>query len=151
MKEDISSWIVGLMRTQSDALGFIPSTSVHDKYVCAENFIIQHDEHGAKVGYILHGPIRYGKNVVISQAVIDMEKRRRHYGFLAVDELVTRCKSRNASSISLRCAADLEAVQFWQAVGFQLNDIVPGGERRGRMICRFFLPLALPLFLGEAR
>lgn len=145
MKE-ITSWIVGLMKTDYPALGFIPETAVLYQYVNKNRYIVQYDEHGRSVGYLLHGAIHYGHPLVISQAMIDYDKRMRGYGCLVVSELTHRAEVGGASCIKLRVAADLPAVHFWQKLGFQIVNIVPGGEKRGRVIIEFFYPLALPLF-----
>jgi hypothetical protein len=144
--DQTSSWIIGLMKTDYAALGFIPEPTIKTQYVANERYIIQLDERGRRVGYLLHGAIRYGKPVVISQAIIDYDKRRSRYGKMTVDRLVRRAEIRYASCIQLRCASDLEAIYFWQSVGFQIVNIVPGGEKRHRHIVKFVRPLTLPLF-----
>jgi GNAT superfamily N-acetyltransferase len=139
-------WIAGLMAENSDALGFIPITTLQDQYIAQQRYVLQLDECGNKVGYLLHGAIYYGQSVVISQHCIQYEKRLRGYGEMAFAVLLDRARKSGASSIKLRCADDLPAVQFWQNLGFQIRRVVPGGERRRRMIIEMFYPLALPLF-----
>ena len=133
------------MRTDTNALGFIPSTTIEQRYVASNQYILQYDARGRRVGYILHGPINYGAAVVVSQAMIDYDHRLRGYGALAVAELVRRAEIKSASSIKLRCAADLPAVQFWQSCGFEVLGVTPGGKSRNRMIITFTRRLTLPL------
>lgn len=143
----ITSWIAGLMRTDYPALGFIPETTVERRYIAKNRYILQTDERGRRVGYLLHGAIHYGKAVVVSQAMIDYDKRLRGYGKLTVAELVRRAEIGGASSIKLRCAADLPAVRFWQSLGFEVVGVEPGGEKRNRVIVKFIRLLPLPLFV----
>lgn len=147
MHQDVSSWIVGLMKTESEAIGFIPSTSVRCQYISKGRYILQRDEYGRRVGYILHGAIKYGRTVVISQAVIDYDKRLKGYGEKAANELICKAQSIGASSITLRCASDLPAICFWQSLGFQVIDVFPGGKSRNRMIVKFVRLLPLPLLI----
>ncbi|GIW60753.1 MAG: hypothetical protein KatS3mg087_1819 [Patescibacteria group bacterium] len=143
---DITSWIAGLMAENTNELGFIPDTTIKNRYIAQNNYVLQEDERGKPVGYILHGPIKYGKPVVISQACIQYEKRLRGYGEKAFLELLNRARIVGASSIRLRCADDLPAVQFWQSLGFEIVDVEPGGKSRGRMIFKMVFRLDLPLF-----
>ena len=145
-----SSWICGLMAHNTDALGFIPATTVENRYVRMNRYVIQTDERGKAVGYLLHGAIRAGEPCVISQHCIEYDKRLHGYGELAFAELLRRCRMGGASSIHLRVGQDLPAVLFWQSCGFTVKRIVPGGERRGRLIVEMALPLNLPLFSEAA-
>lgn len=142
---NISSWISGLMRTDYPALGFIPDTTIEQRYIAKNRYILQLDERGQKVGYLLHGAIHCGYPVVISQAMIDYDRRLLGYGEAAVNELVRRAEISGASAIKLRCAADLSAVHFWQSCGFSIVGIEPGGESRKRQIIQFIRLFRLPL------
>jgi GNAT superfamily N-acetyltransferase len=142
---DITSFICGLMKQNTDALGFIRNTTIEQRYVARERYILQRDERGRPVGYLLHGPVRQGQPCFVSQHCIELDKRLRGYGAQAVQVLIDRCQQIGASSIYVRCGEDLPALQFWQTLGFQVLEIVPGGERRQRMIVRMALPLELPL------
>jgi GNAT superfamily N-acetyltransferase len=142
---ETTDFICGLMKQNTDALGFIPNTTIRDRFVAREWYILQRDECGKPVGYLLHGSVRYGQPCYVSQHCIELDKRLRGYGAQAVQVLIDRCQRVGASSIYLRCGEDLPALQFWQALGFQVLEIIPGGERRQRMIVRMALPLELPL------
>lgn len=145
-KTDTVSWIAGLMRTDYPALSFIPDTTIRDRYVAKQRYILQLNEKGQRVGYLLHGAIQWGKPTVISQAMIDFDARLRGYGEKAVIELVRRAEIGGSPAIHLRCAADLEAVRFWQSLSFEIVRIEPGGKARNRTIFVFVRRLYLPLF-----
>lgn len=147
MNSDNANWICGLMAENYEALGFIPSPSVKHRYVGKNQYILQTDERGRRIGYLLHGPIKYGQAVTITQHCIQYEKRLAGYGRLTFLELKRRCEIIGCSSIRLRVAEDLQSVNFWKSVGFVPVDISPGGRSRNRMIISMIYYLELPLFL----
>lgn len=147
---NIANWIAGLMSENTDALGFIPLPTLQYGFVAKHRYILQADERGNSVGYLLHGPVHFGCPVYINQHCIQYEKRLRGYGERAFQELLNRAQQRQASVIRLRCADDLSALQFWQQMGFTILRVVPGGKRRNRMIVEMFFPLNLPLIGGGA-
>jgi L-amino acid N-acyltransferase YncA len=145
MDRDVATWIDGLRRENSEALGFLPLVSLEQQYVANGRYVLQHDERGRRVGYLLHGAPQYGRALNISQHCIQYERRQKGYGEQALKELLDRAERAGVSAISVRCATDLESLHFWQAEGFVLRDVVPGGERRQRQIARLWLPLTTPL------
>lgn len=138
---DDLAFIVGLMRKNTDALGFIPITSIKTNYIDKGRYVLQTDRRGRKVGYLLHGTIKAGKPVVITQHVIEYDKRLQGFGWDAFRQFVKRCATFQASLISLKCGSDLPAVQFWQSCGFMTTNIILGGIRRKRIIFEMQLPL----------
>ena len=141
---DDAAFIIGLMKTETDALGFIPSTAIRLRWILKGRYIIQSDRRGRRRGYLLHGPTKYGKPLYVNQVCIEYDHRLRGYALLAVRELLTRAHDASCSAINLRCAADLSANWFWLAVGFQLISTDRGGSRRRRRIFNYRLNLQLP-------
>ena len=142
----VASWIAGLMRENYEAVGFIPEPAIQSQYVANERYVLAMDERSRRVGYILHGKPQYGRSLNIAQHCIQDELRRNGNGERALRHLVERARSVDVSVITVRCATDLESLGFWTAQGFELRDIVPGGQRRGRSIARLWLPISAPLF-----
>lgn len=134
MVNNPARWIAGLMRQNYEAVGFIPDTTVQERYIKHGRYVLQSDNRGRAVGYLLHGPIHYGQPCAISQHCIEYDKRLLGFGQMAVRTLVERARNGGASVIRLRVAQDLAAVQFWQSCGFSAVRIVPGGKKRERMI-----------------
>lgn len=137
------------MRENYDAVGFIPEPTVALQYVAQGRYVLQADEAGRRVGYLLHGAPQTGRALHISQHCIDYDRRRNGYGQAALRELIDRAERAGASAITARVATDLEALAFWQSQGFRVRDVVPGGQKRQREIARIWLPLALPLLDHE--
>ena len=141
-----ASWICGLMRENSESVGFIPEPTIQGQYLGKNRVIFQMDSRGRQVGYLLHGAIYPARPVHITQTAIIHEKRLLSFGTQAIAELARRAITVNASSIRLRCAEDLEALFFWQKNGFQIERIDAPNNRRNRRIYVMSRPLALPLF-----
>ncbi len=142
---DPTSWITGLMRENCESVGFLTYESVRDQYVANGRYVLQADEAGRTVGYLLHGAPRVGRSLNVAQHCIEYDRRRHGYGEQALKALIERAERAGASAIRARVATELDALHFWRAQGFQVRDIVPGGARRGRSIARLWLPLHVPL------
>jgi len=139
-------WIIGLMRENYEAVGFIPASTVEQRYIAQGRAIIQADERGRKVGYLLHGALRYAAPLSVAQHCIQTDSRLRGYGETAVRTLIERAEQAGVSAITVRCADDLPSVDFWRGQGFQTRCIIPGGTSRQRSIVCMVLPLAVPLW-----
>lgn len=149
---DDAEFIIGLMKSNTAALGFIPSTAIRDRWIKKGRYVIQRDTRGRARGYILHGPPTPGRPLYINQACIDLDHRLHGFGILAVRQIVTRAIAAGVPLIKLRCAFDLPANHFWHACGFYATKVEPGGKRRNREIVSYQLELAdRPLILPAER
>jgi len=147
---DTANWIGGLMaemtnQVQPGCFSLIPPTTIRDRYIRLHRYVLQRDERGRAIGYILHGAVNYGQPLIITQHAISYDKWLRGYGQVAFNIVLERAKQASCSSIQLRCAEDLPAVQFWQSLGFEIFSCVPGGKKRNRVIVKMVYPLSLPL------
>lgn len=138
---DDAAFIIGLMKTETDALGFIPSTAIRERWIKLGRFIIATDRQGHRVGYLLHGPLKPGKPCHVNQVVLEYDRRRRRHATAAVDQLLGRANKANCSQILLRCAADLDACEFWRSLNFDTVSLSRGGFRRRRTVYSFSLPI----------
>lgn len=134
-------FICGLMRKNTDSVGFITRPTVEQRFVPRGHYVIQRDRFRRPIGYLIHGPVHPDGHLQIHQACIELDRRSRHFGQVAVETLIERAVRRGARTITLRCARDLEAVNFWLALGFVPYAIERGGARRRRQIIRFALDL----------
>ena len=145
MGEDDTTYITGLMRENYEAVGFIPEPTVRDQYVRNGRALLQRDEAGRRVGYVLHGAITPGTDLHVTQHCIDLDKRLRGYGEGAVAELLERAMVRGVRAVRLRCAEDLPSVNFWKAMGFRVVHVTDPGNTRRRMIFEMRRDLWIPL------
>ena len=146
MTNNPTSWITGLMRENYETVGFLPETTVHTRYVQCGRYVLQKNEHGRRVGYLLYGPVSSQGVVCVTQHVIQEEKRGHGYGELAWHELLRRCLLHGADTIRLHCATSFPSLMFWQQMGFTIYANVPGGTHRGRTIACMAFDCGLPLF-----
>lgn len=138
---DDYGWIIGLMRVNSEALGFIPDQRIFDWYIPNECYVMQHDERGRKVGYLLHGLPQSGRILTIQQHCIELDKRMRGYGETAFDTVLERARQAQCRAITLRCAEELPSNEFWKALGFKLTNVDHHPNRRKRAINVYTLDL----------
>lgn len=141
---DDAAFIVGLMRTERDALGFIPDTAVRERWVRLARYVLQRDRWRRRCGYLLHGPGKRARPFHINQACIQHDHRLRGHGATAVREVIRRAEEAGATEVRLNCAADLAANAFWQALGFELVAARPGGSKRQRWVFTYVLRLPAP-------
>ena len=136
-----ASYIIGLMKTETDALGFIPAPAIHSRWIPKGRYIIQRDRRGRRRGYLLHGPATPGRELFVNQVCIEYDHRLKGHAFFAVRELFNRAHDAGCTAINLRCATDLSANWFWLSIGFTLIELIPGGNRRRRQISVYRMDL----------
>lgn len=147
---DDLTYIVAEMKRNTDALGFIPLPDLKRRFIQRELYQIIRDGRGRRRGYLIHGPARPGRPLFIHQTLVEQPHRRRLHGARAVQEIRALALRHGATEIRLRCAMDLEANAFWQAIGFRLVALQTGGRRRRRIIARYLLPIQPPETLPAA-
>lgn len=133
--------IIALMRENTDALGFIPSTAIAARWIRQGRYLIQRDRHNKRCGYLLHGPIHADGTMHINQVCLALDRRRRRYATALLDQLKARARAAGATTLLLRCAADLEAIHFWRASLAEPGPLLAGGIRRSRLIQPFRIPI----------
>ena len=146
MRGDPVAYIVGLMRENYEAVGFLPEPTIRARYVQREHYILQYDERGRVVGYLLHGPLIPGHVAVVTQHVIALDQRLHGYGAHAVQTLLARCRQVGVDTVRLHCAEDLPSCHFWQHQGFRIYRHLSGGTARQRSILALAYAFPLPLF-----
>lgn len=121
-----------LHRRNSDHLGFIPRSRL-DEYEANDQILIQKDG-SEPCGYLIFG--KEWPFLNIYQACIEYDVRRRHHGMEIVDRLEKYAKQ-NHSGIYLRCREGMSANDFWEACGYEIASVEPGGIKRGKQILRW--------------
>lgn len=144
------SWIAGLMRENYEAVGFLPFSTLERQYIANERYILQTEEHGRNVGYLLHGALHPGGILTVAQHCIQYDSRLRGYGEVAFQTLIDRAKHANCRAIKVRCAAELPSNEFWCAMGLQVVNVKHPINRRNRAINVMMLDL-WPTLWGATR
>lgn len=135
------SWIAGLMRHNYEAVGFLPESAIEQQYVANGRYVLQADERGRNVGYLLHGKPTPGAILTVAQHCIETDKRLRGYGQEAFKTLLDRAKIANCRAIKVRCAVDLPSNAFWREMGLEIVSVQSGGKHRQRDINVMLLDL----------
>jgi N-acetylglutamate synthase-like GNAT family acetyltransferase len=135
-------YIDGLRRKESESLSFLP-LSAYEREIEGGKVTVA-EENGDLVGFLY---ATHNKGVArVYQVAIQEDARRMERASL----LVESAQEDTDWLISLRCASDLDAVDFWGALGFELTD-KEGAKppqwksrestrftnRRGRVMLRF--------------
>jgi ribosomal protein S18 acetylase RimI-like enzyme len=126
------SYLDKLMRANADDLAFYPLTTLAE--ALADGHVIACEDNGEPAGYLWFGAAVGGKDLIIFQACVDYDSRRRHLGFGMVAELVAIATAAGCTGIRLKCASSADSNEFWQAAGFHCTRVTPGGIKRGRDI-----------------
>jgi len=132
-----ADFICGLMKHNTNALGFIPRPTIEERFIPRGNYVIQHNLFRKRIGYLLNGPLHKDGTLHVHQACIDLDRRLRGFGAIAWNQLLQRAIRQNARRVLLRCAEDLEAIHFWTQLGFHETHRSTGGQRRHRTIVHF--------------
>lgn len=118
-------FILGLMRQNTDAVGFIPRTGVQDYLQNRSHILIPHK------GYLLYGNPHPYRVLTVAQACVEYDLRERGYGRQMVEQMISHAEQHYVSAIILRCASNLDANLFWGGMGFEhIRTLHPDNRRR---------------------
>lgn len=131
--ESEAEYIRRILRAHPRELGFIPIDPDHPP----ENIRWIHERGGEIVGFMIHGPPRTGGYTRIYELVVEAPWRRIKHGTDTFEQLRDLAKAHQTPWITLRCADDLEANQFWRYVGAQPLARRPGGRTTGRTLIEY--------------
>jgi hypothetical protein len=123
------SFLDALQRQALDEVAFYPRSALERGLERGE--IVTSFENGEPCGYLWHGPARGGRDLVIYQAVVHYDLRRRHHGLAMLARVAALALSAGSQGVRCRCRSSIPANDFWQAAGFRCIRTMPGGKRRG--------------------
>lgn len=127
---NLIDYIDGLQRKNAEALSFYPRQVFEREQAKGRLFLGMLN--GEPCGYLYVGA--QGRDVKCHQVCIQYDARRRLYGAAIVAVMEQYASESHAASITLRCGFDLEANDFWKAMGYQCLAQHIGGVRRMRTI-----------------
>ena len=143
----LGMYVDRLQRLNADDLAFYPRATL-DAAIESGHVLFAY-ENGSPAGYLWFGAVHSGRDIVIYQACIDYEARRRHLGESIVRELIAIARVACASGIRLKCASSADSNAFWSAIGFYCTRVTAGGVKRGRDINHYRTDTMSPLFVVE--
>jgi ribosomal protein S18 acetylase RimI-like enzyme len=126
------TYIDHLQKQNLNDLAFYPISTL-ERAVEERRILTCHDNEEC-AGYLWHGSVRAGYDVVIYQACVDYDSRRRNLGWEMVGNLIDLCRAGGGSGVRLRCASSSDSNEFWEGIGFYCTKVSQGGIKRGREI-----------------
>lgn len=138
-----------LMRDNCEAVGFLPESAL--VRAAHESRLWHQVDEGEWVGYLVSGPLVYGRPAHVWQECIDKSARRYGSGQRLLTAFEAACLSAGCTSIRLRCAENLDSNLFWQAVGFERFRVDTSWNRRGRAINEYVKHLEHVSLFAAAR
>ena len=145
--KNLMTYIDHLQKQNADDLAFYPLPALEAELEANRILICWDNEEPA--GYLWHGPIRSGRDIVIYQACVDYDSRKRHLGWGMVRELIQGGIAMGSNGIRLRCASSSESNEFWRLIGFYCTKVSEGGLKRKRNINHWRTDIQLTLFKIE--
>jgi hypothetical protein len=135
-------YAIHLGNKHKEELGFIPDSRIHEYE--RQNQILYEQEFGEMCGFLIHGKLKPVTKIV--QICVQHDARRWYHATNLFAQLLARAWSRNSHTIKWRCAAELDANQFWTAIGARLVEIDCSPNTRGRSINVWDFAVPNPFF-----
>ena len=123
-------WVAQEARAGTNSIGFLPKEEYRRAWIQRDLFI--HFSDGRPRGFLLAG--RPANCRRIKQLWVTPSARLEGIGTRLIEQLERESAIQGSFKLQLRCAAELEAVLFWEKLGFELDAIQHGGSARDRMI-----------------
>lgn len=123
-------YIDGLQKKNAEALSFYPRAVFEREQASGRLFLGMLN--GEPCGYVYAGA--QGRDVKLHQVCIQYDARRRWYGAALAQVVEAYAQEGKASTVTLRCGFDIDANEFWKALGYGVVAIRDGGIRRMRKI-----------------
>lgn len=133
--------IHGLMRRNPDELGFVPSTTIADRWVQQDLYILQRNRWHKPIGYLLHGHVNDDRTLYIHHASLDLTRRNRATAKSTVAQLIKRALHAAAKTIFLRTLSDLDGVAFWQSCSFVPVAVSPDAPSSQKSLIQYEMTL----------
>lgn len=145
-------YITDLQKKFSNQLGFLTSAALMwhlENKTCGLAI-----ENGEPAGYVL-GRESYKYNRLIrpiTQAAVQFDAQRRQHGMNLVNRVIERARHAGQLAVQAKCAADIEANDFWCALGFHAIHVITPTNARERTIIVWRKPTTdqIPTWFGDA-
>ena len=143
--DDDFKYIDHLQKENAFNLNFYPKERLRKELMNKRILIARYNNEYC--GYLYFGSVQ--SITKIFQACIQYDLRGRLYGSHLVGFFLNYCDKRNVGAVTLRCASDIEANDFWKAMGFYCQGISPGGRARKRLINHWRMDLQPQFFITK--
>lgn len=126
-----------LRRDEQEAVGFLPLSRYEAEVVAGRKTLITLRDNGDMTGFLFW--TRGRPVATIQQIVVRPDARRHERATALVNEACRIMEAGGHAGVTCRCRVDLEAIAFWEAMGFEMIRLEESG-RRGPLM-RFYLSL----------
>lgn len=128
--ENAIKHVEALAKTEAEAIGFLPRAAYHDAAATGRLYIA----HAADDvwGFAVVGARK--KHRRIYQACVRVDVRREHIATMAINHLLRGDSDAGVLSHVAHVAEELDAVLFWQQLGFRVLGELDRANTRGRRI-----------------
>lgn len=141
--DDLLDYVCALSKLNYEQIGFIPRPRL-EQYA-ERGQLWSETENGELCGFLVWGN---GWPVLrVYQICIQYDARRRENGYRLLRRLIEKASAEGYEAISCYVADDIEANDFWRAVGFSVIGQRDGGMTRGRRHNHWVLWLPRPIQL----
>lgn len=135
-------------RVDHGAIGFLTAAAIADKHKRGRILVARANED--QVAWATWGIAKNRASINIYQCWTREDARRLRNALALVETLNATARVQRLPALALWCAADLEAVTFWQALGFHPVAKRKGGARRHRLHVRLIRPVTAVFNLPPA-
>lgn len=112
--QQATKYLDALQGANSYALGFLTHQALNEHV--QNRHVLLAFENSCPCGYLIHG--RFADTTRILQTCVANDARRIQHATALVEGLTTLANNQRVHRISLHCAEDLDANQFWRSIGF---------------------------------
>lgn len=133
--DELVMYADSLAKKNVEALSFLPKPRLLEYAVRGQ--LMVETENGEPCGFLVYG--NGWPYMKVYQVAVEYDARRREHGLALVGRLIERARAKGCHAVSLWCADDLDANNFWQAAGFSFAGKRQGGLARGRQHNRWVL------------
>ena len=136
-----------LRRKESESLGFLP--------LCAYARVLDGqrpewglwiaEENADAIGFLMASGGAAGASAHIHQVAVRNDARRMEFASALVATAEEWATLRQRQGLTCRVATDIPATSFWDALGFDVRGLEPGGKRRQRTLERRYRLLSVAM------
>lgn len=134
----LQKYVEKMQRLHNEELGFLPSCAIRE-YVERDQ-VLPATENGELCSYALYFDGRNGKRprlhpstLKIHQICTQYDARFLHHATTLINRILAVATDKNFRTIQAWVATDIDANDFWSAVGFTCVAQRIGGKKRGRI------------------
>ncbi|EDN70001.1 GCN5-related N-acetyltransferase [Beggiatoa sp. PS] len=121
--------VIELADANNETLGFFPKGALIESATKGQILVAINDNNQKFLGYLLYGINQKGRFVYIKHLCIESSQRRKGIAKVIVNEF--KNITQDFRGIRVRCRRDYKENNFWEKLGFDAIDEMPGRSKHG--------------------